>query len=506
MPRMEVIVSGDPLSIDEVVAVARGEAAARPGPDLEKRMAPAREVVERAVGRDEVVYGITTGFGALASTRIDPTETRQLQINLLRSHAAGVGDPVPDAVVRAMLLLRARTLAQGHSGVRPVVVRRLLEMLDLGMVPVVPGYGSVGASGDLAPFAHLALPLIGEGEVTFRGELLPAAAALSQAGLQPLNLEAKEGLSLLNGTEGMTAMLCLGVARTERLARVADLAAALSIEALMGSARPFRPEIHRLRPHPGQMESAARIARLIEGSEIEVSHSEDFTHAVQDAYSLRCAPQVHGAAMDTLRHVRRVVDIELGAVVDNPIVFPESGDVLSAGNFHGQPLAFAADFLTIAATELGSISERRTDRILDPERSSGLPPFLSVRPGLNSGYMLAQYTAASLVAENRVLSHPASVESIPTSGSQEDHVSMGWGAARKMGEVLDNTARVLAVEMVCAAQGVEFRAPLRPAPGTARAVEIIRTAVPPLTDDRPVSSDIETVAEMIEAGAFDELL
>lgn len=506
MPRMEVIVSGDPLTIEEVVAVARGVAKARPGPGLDERMAPAREVVDLAVSRDEVVYGITTGFGALASTRIDASETQQLQVNLLRSHAAGVGDPLPDEVVRAMLLLRARTLAQGHSGVRPVVVRRLLEMLDLGIVPVVPGYGSVGASGDLAPFAHLALPLIGEGEVRLDGQVLPAAAALSKVGLEPLTLEAKEGLSLLNGTEGMTAMLCLGVTRAMRLAKVADLAAALSIEALMGSARPFRPEIHLLRPHPGQAASAARIARLIEGSEIGASHSDDFTHAVQDAYSLRCAPQVHGAVMDTIDHVRRVVEVELGAVVDNPIVFPETGEVLSAGNFHGQPLAFAADFLTIATTELGSISERRTDRLLDPERSSGLPPFLSPRPGLNSGYMLAQYTAAALVAENRVLSHPASVESIPTSGSQEDHVSMGWGAARKLGEVLDNTTRVVAVEMVCAAQGVEWRTPLLPAPSTARAIEIIRTVVPPLSADRPVSADIEVVTGLIEAGAFDELL
>lgn len=506
MPGMEVVVSGEPLTIEEVVAVAKGEAKARPGPGLDERMTPARGVVERAVSEDRVVYGITTGFGALATTRIDPSETSRLQVNLLRSHAAGVGDPLPDEVVRAMLLLRARTLAQGHSGVRPVVVRRLLEMLEADVLPIVPGYGSVGASGDLAPFAHLALPLIGEGEVRLEGRVLPAAAALSQVGLEPLTLEAKEGLSLLNGTEGMAAMLCLAVSRMERLAAVADLATALSIEALMGSARPFRPEIHRLRPHPGQKKSAERIARLIEGSEIGASHSDDFTHAVQDAYSLRCAPQVHGAVLDTIDHARRVVETELGSVVDNPIVFPDTGEVLSAGNFHGQPLAFAADFLTIAATELGSISERRTDRILDPDRSSGLPAFLSSRPGLNSGYMLAQYTAAALVAENRVLSHPASVESIPTSGLQEDHVSMGWGAARKLGEVVDNTTRVLAVEMVCAAQGVELRAPLRPAPATGRAIEIIRSVVPPLAEDRPVSFDIEAVTGLIENGAFDELL
>lgn len=502
---MDVIVDGGPLEVEQVVSVAHRRARARPG-DLAERMRPSRRVVSEAVDGDTVVYGITTGFGAFASARIDPSEARQLQVNLLRSHAAGVGDPVATEVVRGMLLLRARTLAQGHSGVRPLIVERLLEMLGRDMLPVVPVYGSVGASGDLAPFAHLALPLIGEGEIQMDGRVLPAAAALAEAGLEPIQLEAKEGLSLLNGTEGMSAMLCLGISRAERLAAVADLAAALSVEALMGSARPFRPEIHRLRPHPGQVASAARIARLLDGSGIGESHADDFSHAVQDAYSLRCAPQVHGAVVDTVDHARRVVEIELGSVADNPIVLPDSGEVVSAGNFHGQPLAFASDFLTIGVTELGSISERRTDRLLDPERSAGLAPFLSPRPGLHSGYMLAQYTAAALVAENRVLSHPASVESIPTSGSQEDHVSMGWGAGRKMGEVLDNTTWVLAVELVCATQGIEGRAPMRPAPGTAAAVEIIRTVVPPLTEDRPVGADVEVVASLISEGAFDDLL
>lgn len=503
---MDVTVDGAALTIEEVVAVARGRARARPGTGLDERMAPARRLVADAVESEKVVYGITTGIGAFASTRIDPAETRSLQVNLLRSHAAGVGDPLPDPLVRAMLLLRARTLAQGHSGVRPLIVRRLLDLLDHDLLPVVPAYGSVGASGDLAPFAHLALPLVGEGEIRVNGRALPAMAALQEAGLEPVELEAKEGLSLLNGTEGMSAMLCLAVDRAEHLAAIADLAAALSIEALMGSARPFRPELHLLRPHPGQITSAARIARLLEGSEIGASHMEDFDHAVQDAYSLRCAPQVHGAVVDTAGHARRVVTTEIGSVVDNPIVLPDTGEVISGGNFHGQPLAFAADFLTIGATELGSISERRTDRLLDPERSAGLAPFLSPRPGIHTGYMLTQYTAAALVAENRVLSHPASVESIPTSGSQEDHVSMGWGAARKLGEVLDNTTWVLAVELVCAAQGIEGRSPLRPAPATGQAVEIIRTMVPSLTADRPVGADVEMVASMITEGAFDELL
>lgn len=505
MPAMHLVVDGGPLTIEDVVAVADGTRRAVPGPDLDSRMQPARSVVAQAVENGETVYGITTGFGALASTRIEPEEVRQLQVNLLRSHAAGVGQPLPAAVVRAMLLLRARTLAQGNSGVRPVIVARLLDLLGRDLLPVVPAYGSVGASGDLAQFAHLALPVIGEGQVFHEGVVRPAAHALADAGLEPVSLEAKEGLSLLNGTEGMSAMLCLGIRSAERLGAVADLAAALSVEALMGSARPFRPELHALRPHRGQVKSAARIARLLSGSEIGSSHADDFVHAVQDAYSLRCAPQVHGAALDTVAHARNVVTTEIGSVVDNPIVLPESGEVISGGNFHGQPLAFAADFVTIAVTELGSISERRTDRLLDPERSAGLPAFLSPQPGLHSGLMLAQYTAAALVAENRVLSHPASVESIPTSGSQEDHVSMGWGAGRKLLEVLVNTTRVLAVELVCATEGIAARAPLRPAPGTAAAMEVVRAVVPPLTEDRPIGPDIEAVAGLITEGAFDGL-
>ncbi len=499
---MIVTVDGSPLSIEQVVAVALGRASARPAPDLDERLAPARAVVDEAVANETVVYGITTGFGALASTRVGKAEVEGLQVNLLRSHAAGVNVPLPDEVVRAMLLLRARTLAQGHSGVRPVVVERLLEMLDRGILPVVPSQGSVGASGDLAPFAHLALPLIGEGEVRVDGVIGPAGEALETAGLLPLHLKAKEGLSLLNGTEGMLAMGVLALHRGETLAVAADRACALSIEALMGSARPFRPEIHALRPHPGQVASAGRIAALLEGSEIGASHADDFTHAVQDAYSLRCAPQVHGAVSDTLAHARAVFERELGAVVDNPIVFADTGEVLSGGNFHGQPLAFALDFMAVALTELGSISERRTDRILDPQRSSGLPAFLSPRPGLNSGYMLAQYTAASLVAENRVLAHPASVESIPTSGSQEDHVSMGWGAARKLTQVIDNTTRVIAVEILCAVQGMEERAPHQPSPATAELAGRIRAIVPRLTEDRPIGPEIEAVAAFLESGGF----
>jgi histidine ammonia-lyase len=502
-----VLVDGSALTPDDVVTVAYRRAAVAVG-SIEARMAPARQLVERVLARGDTVYGITTGFGALASTHVEPDAAAQLQVRLVRSHAAGVGPELSAPLVRAMLLLRARTLAQGHSGVRPAIVRRLIDFIRLDLLPVVPAQGSVGASGDLAPFAHLALPLIGEGEVRYEGRRVPAAEALAAAGLEPIALEAKEGLSLLNGTDGMLAMGVLAFDRARRLADVADLACAMSVEALLGSARPFDSRIHEVRPHPGQIDSARRIAGLIDGSEIVASHAHDFVHAVQDAYSLRCAPQVHGAARDVFEHAAAVFGRELGAVADNPLVFAddETGDVVSGGNFHGQPLAFAMDFMAIAATELGSISERRTDRMLDPDRSAGLPAFLAATPGLDSGFMLGQYTAAALVAENRVLSHPASVESIPTSGLQEDHVSMGWGAGRKLEMVLDNTVRVLAVELLCAAQGMEMRAPLRSARATSAALAALRTVVPSLNHDRPIGNDIEAVAHAVEGGLFDAVL
>ena len=495
-----MFIDGGPLRPEDVVAVATRHERVEIAPSVYERMAPSRRLVEQVIEEGRIVYGVTTGFGALANTPIGRQETGELQVNLLRSHAAGVGGRLPDEVVRAMLLLRARTLAQGHSGVRPVLVERYIEFLNRDLLPVVPSQGSVGASGDLAPFAHLALPLIGEGSLSVRGVARPAAEVLAEEGIEPLRLEPKEGLSLLNGTEGMLAQGVLNLARADRLVKTADLACALSVEGLLGSARPFRPEIHALRPHPGQIASARRIAALLDGSEIGASHRDDFTHAVQDAYSLRCAPQVHGAVADALTYARQVLERELGAVVDNPIILPETGEIVSGGNFHGQPIAIALDVMALAITELSSISERRTDRLLDPERSSGLPAFLAVRPGVDSGYMLAQYTAAALVAENRVLSHPASVESIPTSGSQEDHVSMGWGAARKLTRVLDNVGRVLAVELICAARGVDLRAPLKPSPVITDAINKIRTAVPPMSGDRPPGVEIEAVAELIEGG------
>jgi histidine ammonia-lyase len=465
-------------------------------------MEPARALVEQAVQNDETVYGITTGFGALANTRIRPDQASEMQYDLLRSHAAGVGPYIEPEVVRAMLLCRARTLAQGYSGVRPEIVRFLLTLLDLDIIPAVPSQGSVGASGDLAPFAHLVLPIIGEGDVLIDDVAVPSGPVLEQAGIEPLKLLPKEGLSLLNGTEGMLAHGCLAVHRAMQLVEATDSAAALSVEALMGSSRPFEHRIQALRPHPGQMRSAARIHALLQGSAIDASHHDDFGHKVQDAYSLRCAPQVHGAVRDTIDYARTVFDIELGSVVDNPIVFAAEGDVVSGGNFHGQPLAFALDYLAIAVTELGSISERRVDRLLDPHRSSGLTPFLATNPGVSSGYMITQYTAAAIVAQNRVFSHPASVESIPTSGMQEDHVSMGWGAARKLDMVLTNTARVIAVELMCAAQGVDQR-PMDPAPGTMRVHDTVRSVCAPLVEDRPPGADIMKIAALIEAGAFD---
>ena len=498
---MAVVVDGGPLSFDDVIAVTAG-AEVTVGAGVAEKMAAARRVIEQVTAENRTVYGVNTGIGALASTRIGETESAELQVALVRSHAGGVGRPLPAEMVRAIILLRARTLSQGHSGTRLVIVERLVEMLNAGIVPVIPEQGSVGASGDLAAFAHMALPLIGEGEVMVEGKAVPAAPALAAAGIEPITLQAKEGLSLLNGTEGMLAMGVIGLHRAGRLLAAADLACAMSIEALKGSSRPFRPEIHQLRPHPGQITSAANIARLLEDSGIGASHAEDFDHAVQDAYSLRCAPQVHGACRDAIAYAAATFEREIGSVVDNPIVFPETGDVVSAGNFHGQPLALALDTMAIAITELASISERRIDRMLDPGHSAGLPAFLSPNPGVNSGLMLSQYTAAALVAENRVLSHPASVESIPTSGSQEDHVSMGWGAGRKLGDVLLNTRRVLAIELMCAAQGLDYRKPLETSPPLAAAHSAVREVSPSLEVDRPIAADIEAISDLVADGSL----
>jgi histidine ammonia-lyase len=457
----------------DVLAVARHDARVTlAGPTLEA-MATSRAIVDRIEASGRPVYGVSTGFGALANTSIAPERRAELQHALIRSHAAGIGAPMPREVVRAMMLLRVRSLALGRSGVRPVLARGLVDLLNADITPWVPEHGSLGASGDLAPLAHCALVLLGEGWVLGKdGARMSALEALHQTGLQPLELAAKEGLALINGTDGMLGMLLLAIDDAAHLLAMADVTAALAIEAMLGSERPFLPELHAIRPHPGQAASAANIFRLLQGSAIMDSHRDDLAHAVQDAYSMRCAPQVAGAARDTLEFVRTTAARELMSVVDNPVVLPD-GRVESTGNFHGAPLGFAADFLAIAAAEVGAIAERRVDRLLDVTRSRELPPFLSPDAGVNSGLMIAQYTAAGIVAENRRLANPASVDSLPTSGMQEDHVSMGWAAAKKLRTVLDNLTSLLAVELLSAVRGLQLRAPLTPSPAGRAAIRTV---------------------------------
>ena len=496
---MTVTLRGTGLSEGQVVAVARRGEKVVLGASARSRMERSRARVERAARLREPVYGVSTGFGALAGTRVAPLRQPELQLALIRSHAAGIGPPVDVEVVRATMLLRARTLTMGLSGVRPVIAEALIGMLNAGITPVVPRYGSVGCSGDLAPLAHIGLAVVGEGEVTdAEGVLKPAAQALRGAKLKPVKLETKEGLSLINGTDGMLGMLALACADAELLFKAADVTAAMSAEALLGTDRVFQARLQEIRPHAGQLASAANLIALMHGSGIVASHRHSH-HAVQDSYSVRCSPQVAGAARDTLDFVRRTAAVELMSAIDNPVVL-ENGEVESNGNFHGEPLAFAADFLAIAAAEVGSISERRVDRMLDPHRSEGLPPFLAHEPGVNSGLMVAQYTAASLVAENRRLASPASVDSIPTSGMQEDHVSMGWGAALKLRSVLDNLTSILAVELVTAARAQDFRRPLVAAPATAAVRDLLRKQVPGVGPDRFLAPDLSVAAELVRGG------
>ncbi|HLX51932.1 MAG TPA: histidine ammonia-lyase [Streptosporangiaceae bacterium] len=495
-----VIVNGDGLTVQDVVDIARGQAVAELGAGVPDRMEASRNIVMAAISGDAPVYGVNTGFGALADTPVGEQDLTRLQGAIIRSHSAAIGEPLGDEAVRAILLLRARTLAAGYSGVRAELPRRLLELLNLGLLPVIPGKGSVGASGDLAQLAHLAMPLIGEGRLRVAGSDdlngRPAAEVLSEHGLQPLELAPKEGLSLVNGTEPMQALLAFSIADAQMLVQAADVACALSVEALLGHARPYDERVQVIRPHPGQLDSAANLRALVAGSELMASHRHS-RHAVQDAYCLRCAPQVHGAVRDVLNYARGVLEIELTAVVDNPVIVPD-GEVMVTGNFHGEPLAFAADMLAMALAELASISERRVDRMLDPAFSRGLPPFLAPEAGTNSGFMLAQYTAASLVSENKVLAHPASVDSIPTSGKQEDHVSMGWTAVRKLRDVVGNVRACLAVEVCCAAQGIDLRAGIAPPAAPLRAVHsAIRGRVPRMDTDREVAGQIAAISEML---------
>jgi histidine ammonia-lyase len=493
--------TGDDLSVADVWAVAVDRAPAALTDEAREKMRAARALVERAAhGAHEHTYGVNTGFGRFVSVAIPDDEVEELQLRLLRSHACGVGDCYPDEIVRAAMLLRANTLAKGSSGARIETVELLLECLERGVVPVVPSRGSVGASGDLAPLAHLALPLVGEGEAFVDGERLGGADALARVGLAPLRLAAKEGLSLINGTQFMTAYLALGLVRARRLARIADVACAMSLEALQGSRTSFLPQIHALRPLRGQRDSAANVLRLLEGSAINESHR--WCDKVQDAYSLRCAPQVHGASRDLFDYADYTVSVELNAATDNPLVLVEDEALVSNGNFHGQPLAFALDALAMAASELANISERRVERLVNPNLSDGLPPFLVVDGGLNSGFMIPQYVAASLVSENKVLSHPASVDSIPTSAGQEDHVSMGSISAVKAWQVLANCERALAIELLAGAQGVEFHAPLEPGVGVRAARAAVRELSPRLREDRPLAHDIEAVATAIRDGSL----
>ncbi len=478
--------------------MARGGRRVQLSDDAAGRMRASRAVVEGIVTDGRTAYGVTTGFGDLADVRIEPQQTAELQRNLVRSHAAGVGDPLPAEVVRAMLLLRANALAVGLSGIRPEIVELLLGMLNATVHPLVPSRGSVGASGDLAPLAHLALVLIGEGEawVDDAGPG-PGAEALERAGLHPVTLEAKEGLALLNGTQLMGALAALALDDARRLATSADVIGAMSLEAMLGTAAAFDESLIAARPHPGQVAVAAHLRELLADSEIGASHAAS-AHRLQDAYSLRCMPQVHGAVRDALDHLERVLAVEMNAATDNPLVFP-SGEVISGGNFHGEPLALAIDYAKMAVAELASISERRSARLVDAHLS-GLPAFLTDAPGLRSGLMIAQYTAAALVNELQTLAHPSSVDTIPTSANQEDHVSMGATSALHLREVVDRTEAVLAIEALCAAQGLDFRAPMRPGAGVARAHARLRSLVSHLAEDRPPADDIGQVRELLRAG------
>ena len=493
---------GEPLVPEDVIAVARGEQVSFDD-EARTRVRAARDVVDRAVAANRTMYGVTTGFGALADTRIDPSQASDLQHGIVTSHATAVGPTLSREEARAMLLLRAHVLALGYSGVRPEVVDLMVEMLNLDVVPAVPEQGSLGASGDLAPLACLALPLIGRGEILGPDDIVrvPAAAAFAAAGLEPLTLASKEGLALVNGTQGMLAIGTLALARAELLMRTADVVAALTIEGAFGTEAPFDERLQRLRPHPGQVASAANLRALLDGSAILASH-RDSPHLVQDAYSLRCTPQVHGATRDTCAHVRAVLAIEVNSVSDNPIVLPEDDDVKTGGNFHGMPVAVALDALALSLVSVASISDRRLYRLLDPRSSNGLPPFLVPESGLNSGFMLVQYTGASLVSESKSLAHPASVDSIPSSAGQEDHVSMGMTSARHAREVVANAEVVLALEAIAAAQALDLRSPVAPSPATRAVHDAIRARVPVVEHDREFGPDIDEAVGLVRDGSL----
>lgn len=498
-----VELTGETLSLTQIGRVAYTREAIAIGASAHERINQSRKVIEEIVAKGAVVYGVSTGFGKLSDVHVPADELRQLQLNLVRSHACGIGQPLSEPEVRAMILLRANVLALGLSGIRLEIIEQLCELNNRAIVPVIPEKGSVGASGDLAPLAHLSLALIGEGEAFYKGERLPGSDALRKAGLKPVQLEAKEGLALLNGTQAMHAVGGLALFRAQRLARVADIAGAMTLEALKGTPTAFDARIQEARPHPGQRAVAQRLRHLLRDSEIRESHLANDPR-VQDAYSLRCMPQVHGAVRGALDHCEKVLEIESGSATDNPLVFAESGDVLSGGNFHGAPLALALDYAAIAITDLMSISERRTDRLVNPDLSEGLPPFLSPHAGTHSGFMILHVAAVALLNEAKGLSHPASVDNLPTSGGKEDHVSMGMTSAIKLRSIVENAEHLLAIELLAAAEGLEFRRPLKGGVGVEQAYDRVRKLSPTVEADRSMSSDIARVATAIREGAFDD--
>lgn len=498
-----LVLDGQPLTLAEIESVAVSRRPVAIAPAARERMAASRGLIEQIIAGGHTVYGVNTGFGKLSDVRISDDHLAQLQTNLVRSHAGGVGNPLSEAESRAMLLLRANVLAKGFSGTRAPVVDVLIEMLNVGVHPVIPEKGSVGASGDLAPLAHLALVVIGEGEAFYQDERMAGGQALRRAGLKPVQLAAKEGLALLNGTQAMAAVGGLAAARAQRLVRLADVAGAMSLDALLGTPVAFDPRIQQARPHQGQIAAAAHLSALMQGSAIRESHREHCSR-VQDAYCLRCMPQVHGAVRGALAHVASVLETEAGSATDNPLVFPEEGGgaVISGGNFHGAPLSYALDYAAIVLTDLAGITERRIDRLLNPDINEGLPAFLSPDPGLSSGFMMAQIVAAALINECQVLAHPSSTGTIPTDGGKEDHVSMGMTGALKLRQVVENVERVVAIELMCAAQAIEFRRPLRSSPQLEAVHDVVRKVVPRLEQDRVLAGDIAALAGAIREGAF----
>jgi histidine ammonia-lyase len=499
-----VELNGQSLTVQQIADVAAGREHVALAAEARDRVERSRQVVERIVAEGRTVYGVNTGFGKLSDVSIDQSDLRQLQLNLVRSHSCGLGDPLPEEEARAMLLLRANVLASGFSGARPLVIETLIAMLEKGVTPVIPEKGSVGASGDLAPLAHLALAAIGEGEAYFKGERLPSAVALERAGVASLQLKVKEGLALLNGTQAMGAVGGLALHRAERLVRLADVSGAMTLEALRGTPVAFDERIHIARPHPAQIAVAAHLRELLSESEIRKSHLDNDPR-VQDAYSLRCMPQVHGAIRTALAHAREVVEIESGSATDNPLVFSDTGEVLSGGNFHGAPLALVFDYAAIALTDLLSITERRIDRLVNPDSNEGLPPFLTAQPGISSGFMMLQVTAVALLNEAKVLAHPASVDNVPTDGGKEDHVSMGMTSATKLRSIVKIAEMATAIELMTAAQALDYRAPLAPGRGVKQAYAIVRRLVAPVTADRPMANDIEEIANAIRRGDFASL-